>query len=348
MKKSKFLSAALVAALGISGILTGCSSEGDSEKTGGKGASNELVVYSPNPIEFNEPLVKEFEDETGIKVEVISAGAGELLKRIESEGENPLGDVMWGGSLSSLEPFTDHFEKYQSKNEDKVIDEYKNEDGYITRFSLVPSVIMVNKNLAGDMKIEGYEDLLNKKLKGKIAFADPSKSSSSFEQVINQLYAMGNGDPEKGWDYVGKLIGNLDHKLLSGSSAVYKGVADGEYSVGLTFEEPVVNYMNDGAPVDIVYPKEGTIVKPDGVVIIKGANNLENAKKFVDFITNEESQTLVANELNRRPILSTVQIKEDIGMKPLKDIHLIEDDQEWSNKNKEIILDKFKDIFTSN
>ncbi|WML38419.1 ABC transporter substrate-binding protein [Neobacillus sp. OS1-2] len=347
MKKGKLLSAALVAVLGISGILTGCSSDEKTTKTE-TSVSKELVVYSPNPIEFNEPLVKEFEDETGIKVEVISAGAGELLKRIESEGDNPLGDVMWGGSLSSLDPFKDHFAKYQSKNEDKVIDDYKNDDGFITRFSLVPSVIMVNKNLAGELNISGYEDLLNKQLKGKIAFADPAKSSSSFEQVINELYAMGNGDPEKGWDYVGKLIGNLDHKLLSGSSAVYKGVADGEYSVGLTFEEPVVNYMNDGAPVQIVYPKEGTIVKPDGAAIIKGAKNLENAKKFIDFITNEESQTMVANELNRRPVLSTVKIKKDIGMKPLTEIKLISDDQAWSNKNKETILDKFKDIFTSN
>ena len=347
MKKSRFLSLALVSALSISGILAGCSSDKEEKTSGGKD-SKELVVYSPNPIEFNEPLIKEFEDETGIKVEVISAGAGELLKRIESEGANPLGDVMWGGSLSSLEPYVDYFEKYQSANEDKVIEEYKNKDGYITRFSLVPSVIMVNKNLIGDKKIEGYSDLLDSDLKGKIAFADPSKSSSSFEQVINQLYAMGNGDPEKGWDYEEKLIKNLDQKLLSGSSAVYKGVADGEYAVGLTFEEPVVNYINDGAPVDIVYPKEGTIIKPDGVTIIKNAVNMENAKKFVDFITNEESQTMVANELSRRPVLSTVKIKDDIGMKPISEIKLIQDDQEWSNKNKANILDKYKDIFTSN
>lgn len=346
MKKSKFLSITLLFVLSIFTILAGCSS--DDDKTSGGKDSKELVVYSPNPIEFNEPLIKEFEDETGIKVEVISAGAGELLKRIEAEGDNPLGDVMWGGSLSSLEPYVDYFEKYQSANEDKVIDEYKNDDGYITRFSLVPSVIMVNKNLIGDKKIEGFADLLDKDLKGKIAFADPSKSSSSFEHVINQLYAMGDGDPEKGWEYEEKLIKSLDQKLLSGSSATYKGVADGEYAVGLTFEEPVVNYINDGAPVEIVYPKEGTIVKPDGVVIIKNAVNLENAKKFVDFITNEDSQTMVANELSRRPVLSTVKIKEDIGMKPLSEIKLIQDDQEWSNKNKIAILDKYKEIFTSN
>lgn len=348
MKKAKYLSFLLFIVLSIFTVLAGCSSDKDEKASGDGKESKELIVYSPNPIEFNEPLIKEFEAETGIKVEVISAGAGELLKRIEAEGDNPLGDVMWGGSLSSLEPYVDYFEKYQSANEDKVIDEYKNEDGYITRFSLVPSVIMVNKNLIGDKKIEGFADLLDKDLKGKIAFADPSKSSSSFEQVINQLYAMGNGDPEKGWEYEEKLIKNLDQKLLSGSSATYKGVADGEYAVGLTFEEPVVNYINDGAPIDIVYPKEGTIVKPDGVAIIKNAVNMENAKKFVDFITNEDSQTMVANELSRRPVLSTVKIKDDIGMKPLSEIKLIEDDQEWSNQNKAAILDKYKEIFTSN
>ena len=69
---------------------------------------------------------------------------------------------------------------------------------------------MINTNLIGDVKVEGYEDLLNPALKGKIAFADPSKSSSSYEHLINMLYAMGNGDPDKGWDYVEKLCRNLD------------------------------------------------------------------------------------------------------------------------------------------
>ena len=99
------------------------------------------------------------------------------------------------------------------------------------------------------------------------------------------LYAMGNGNPDNGWAYVEKLCGNLDGKLLSGSSAVYKGVADGEYIVGLTFEEGSAKYVADGAPVKLVYMKEGVISKPDGIYIIKNAKHMENAKKFIDFIT---------------------------------------------------------------
>ena len=53
---------------------------------------------------------------------------------------------------------------------------------------------MINTDLIGDIKITGYEDLLQPELKGKIAFADPTKSSSSYEHLVNMLYAMGSDD----------------------------------------------------------------------------------------------------------------------------------------------------------
>lgn len=344
MKKSKS-KLLFLCLLMLAFSLVACSSN---EKTNTGKKAKELTVYSPHPLEFTEPLVKDFENETGIKVELISAGSGELLKRVESEKNNPLSDVLWGGSISTLDSNKELFEKFTSSNDDQVADEFKNKDGYITRFSVIPSVIMVNKNLIGDIKIEGYEDLLNKELKGKIANADPSKSSSSLEQLINQLFAMGNGDPEKGWDYVTKLIDNLDGKLLSGSSAVYKGVADGEYTVGLTFEEAALNYVRNGAPVDIIYPIEGTIAKADGMGIIKDAKNKDNAQKFVDYVTSKEVQQKITSELNRRSILKDVSIDKTTGIKDLSEIKVIKDDEEWSNENKENMLNKYKDIFTSN
>ena len=252
---------------------------------------------------------------------------------------------MWGGSLGTLQPKVDYFEEYTSANEGDILDDCKNTDGKITRFSNIPSVLMINTNLIGDIKVEGYEDLLNPELKGKIPHADPSKSSSSFEHLVNMLYAMGNGDPEKGWDYADKLAGNLDGKLLSGSSAVYKGVADGEYTVGLTFEEGGAKYVKDGAPVKIVYMKEGVISKPDGVAIIKGAKNMDNAKKFIDFLTSKETQTMVASELSRRSVRKDVDPAE--GLKAMSDINIIEDDSEVVKENKQVWIDKFKEIFTN-
>jgi iron(III) transport system substrate-binding protein len=59
--------------------------------------SKELVIYCPHPIEFIDPIVSEFEKQTGITVEVITAGTGELLKRVEAEASNPL--EMFSGAV---------------------------------------------------------------------------------------------------------------------------------------------------------------------------------------------------------------------------------------------------------
>ena len=307
--------------------------------------TKKLVVYCPHPLVFIDPIVKKFEAATGIKVDVVAAGTGELLKRIEAETSKPLGDVMWGGSMSTLDPSRKYFDVYHSPEEAAFVDDVKIADGRITAFTQIPSVIMINTKLIGNVKVEGYQDLLNPALKGKIAFADPSKSSSSYEHLINMLYAMGKGDPDKGWAYVAQLVKNLDGKLLSGSSAVYKGVADGEYTVGLTFEEGAATYVKAKAPVKIVYMKEGTISKADGSAIIKGAQNLENARKFIDFLSSKDTQAMIATQLNRRSVRKDAPAGE--GLLPLSGINLIKDNPELVNKSTRIWLDKFKDVYTS-
>jgi iron(III) transport system substrate-binding protein len=308
-------------------------------------ASKKLVVYCPHPLVFIEPIVKKFEATTGIQTEVVAAGTGELLKRVEAESSNPLGDVMWGGSLGTLQPSKKFFESYTSPQAAGFFDDVKDPDGKVTGFTQIPSVIMINTKLLGNIKVEGYQDLLNPALKGKIAFADPSKSSSSFEHLINMLYAMGKGDPEKGWGYVAELAKNLDGKLLSGSSAVYKGVADGEYTVGLTFEEGAATYVKSKAPVKIVYMKEGVISQTDASAVIKGAKNMENAKKFIDFISSKETQTLIATQLNRRSVRKDAPPGE--GLMPIASIKMIKGSDEVVGKSKRIWLEKFKDIYTS-
>lgn len=348
----KIISICLVLCMAIS--LVACGGNKKDEGTNAAGteatettekATDDLVVYCPHPLEFINPLVSEFESQTGIKVEVIAAGTGELLKRVESEQSNPLGDIFWGGSISTMKPQAELFEPYQSENEEFVQENMKNVEGSLTRFTDIPSVIMVNTDLIGDIEINGYEDLLNPELKGKIAHCDPSKSSSSFEHLINMLYAMGKGDPEAGWDFVNKFCENLDGKLLSGSSAVYKGVADGEYTVGLTFEEGGAKYVADGAPVKLVYMEEGVIFKSDGVYIIKGAKNVENAKKFIDFVTGKDAQTIIVEQLNRRSVRTDVAAPSYLLSK--EKMNIIADDEAVVIEKKEEWLEKFNDIFTS-
>ena len=93
-----------------------------------------------------------------------------------------------------------------------------------------------------------WAELLNPELKGKIAYGDPVNSSSAFQCLIAALYDMGEGDPmsDKAWEWVEHFIANLDGVSLDSSSKVYKGTAEGEYVVGLIWEDPVADYVRQG------------------------------------------------------------------------------------------------------
>lgn len=302
-----------------------------------------LIVYSPHPLGFINPIVSEFEAQTGISVQVRTGGTGELLKWAR-EGDEPVCDVFWGGSLYAAGAGKDLFEPYISENEEYVREEFKNKEGNMTRFTDIPSVLMVNTNLLGGMKIQGYEDLLDERLKGKIAMCDPSTSSSASEHLINMLYAMGEGDPEKGWDYVEKFCKNLDGMLLKSSSEVYQGVAEGRYTVGLTFEEGGAGYVSKGAPVKLIYMKEGVISTPDVVCIVKGSRHKKAAEEYVDFVTGKAAQTVIADSLDRRSVRKDVEAAAYLPDK--EEIHMITADENMVNEKREQWKQRFTEIFT--
>lgn len=334
--------------LAASAALTACGGSSDDASTAGsKSASQgggDLVIYSPNSEGLLNATIPLFEEKYGVNVELIQAGTGELVKRIQSEKNDPYADVLFGGSWSLMYSNEDLWEPYVSKNDVNVLDAYKNKCGFITGNVLDGSVLIVNTDLIGDIKIEGYEDLLNPELKGKIATADPANSSSAFAHLTNMLLAMGGYEDEKAWQYVRDLFANVDGKICESSGSVYKGVADGEYVVGLSYEDPCAQLVLDGAPVKIVYMKEGTVFLPASATIIKGAKNMDNAKLFIDFILSEEVQNIWGSTLTNRPVIKDAATND--AMVPMSEINVIEEDIPYVSSHKEELADKYTEIFT--
>lgn len=302
-----------------------------------------LVIYSSHPLDFLKPLIEEFESRTGVLVTVVSGGTGQLIERIEAEQDSPNADIIWGGTLSTLKPQMYLFEEYSCANEDVIQEEFKNIEGMFTKFSDVPSVLMVNTDLIGNIKMNGYKDLLNPELKGKIAYCSPNVSSSAFEHLINMLYAMGDGNPEDGWDYVKLFCKNLDGNLLNSSTEVYRGVANGEFVVGLIFEEAAAALVANGENIKIAYMEEGILSTPDCVTIVKNAPHLQNAKAFIDFATGYEVQTMITMELNRRSV--RMDVKTPNYLKAKDEITIIHADNELVYEMKKEWIQKFKEIF---
>lgn len=308
-----------------------------------------LVVYTARSEELNRAVISEFERETGIKVELVTAGTGELLKRVESEKENPLGDILWAADRTMLESSKDLFMEYVSGEDANMMEGFQNTTGYFSPAFADPPVLIVNTDLKGDIEINGFEDLLNPALKGKIAFGDPVNSSSAFQALVAMLYAVGeNNDPmsDQAWEFVDKFIANLDGKMANSSSQVYKGVAEGEYIVGLTWEDPAAKYVKEGANVEVVFPEEGTIFPGESVQIIKNCKHPENAKKFVDFMLSEPIQNKVGTELTVRPLRKNAQLAD--YMTPQNQIQLVPNyDEGWVAENKLEITNKFSEHLES-
>jgi iron(III) transport system substrate-binding protein len=331
----KLLRVVLLSLVALS--LAACSSD----KGNGGEESKELTLYSPHPAETINLIVEEFQKDTGIKVNVIAAGTGELLQRVKSESGNALGDVLWGGGAESLASFTDYFESYKSKELDNIDPMYYDSEYKWIGESPLPMVIMYNTNLVKEEDVpKSWKDLLKPEFKGKIAMADPSKSGSAYTIMATMIEAYG-GDPA-GWDFIKDFYANLDGKVLGSSSGVYKGVADGEYALGLTLEKEAIKFELAGSPTKIVYPSEGTSAIPDGVALIKGAKNEANAKRFIDYVLSKETQTIMSEQLSRRSIRKDAKAPEGLG--PLSDITQVDYDFEWAASNKDVNLETWKNI----
>lgn len=287
-----------------------------------------LVVYSPHPVSLLQPLLTRFEVETGIPVQVVRGGSGELMDRLEAEREAPVCDVLFGGMLSTVTPRKELFEDYVCQNDENLQPDFRQEAVGATMFSDLPAVLMVNRDKYQGPMLTGYGDLLAPELKGRIAMGDPGKSSAAYAHLMSMLYAMGGGNPEAGWGYVEAFCAQINGNIMDSSTEVYKSVADpGQMEVALTFEEVAAKYVAEGAPVSLIYPREGLVSDQDGIYIVKGTSKREQAEKLLDFLTGAAAQQMLSEQLYRRPVRMDLPLPPMSPLEAKEQLPLIQQDR---------------------
>ena len=296
-----------------------------------------LVVYSPHDADPLNAGVALFQAAyPNINVEVIAAGTGELCQRVVAESENPQGDVLWGGGADTLAAYVDYFAPYVCANDDVIGDAYKDADDLWIGESPLPMVFIYNKTLIDEADVPTtWEGLCDEKLKGQIA--SPAKSGSAYTQLCTMLFSQPTLD--EGWAMVEKFIANLDGKIQDSSGNCHKLVAAGEYAIGVTIEKSAVLY-NDNPDIGYIYPAANSAV-PDGVALIKGCPNEENAKLFIDFVTGMDCQVDQNVNWKRRPVRSDLAPE---GLCELSTLDLGNYDFAYAANNKEAIVEKWNDL----
>lgn len=302
-------------------------------------AAAEVVLYSSNPSELLDLVTQGFETKTGIKVSVVRLGTGEAMKRIAAEKERPLCDVFWSGDVAVLENAKDNFQTYRSPEAKALPAGYVEKEARWTASNVHVMIIMVNKSLLKATEMpKSWKDLFDPKWKGKIVMTNPEKSGSAYAQVygIHKLY---------GWDGINKLIANA--KILDTASLIYKGVAAGEYPLGVTIEYAAHRYIVGGDKnVGIVYPADGAFIAPEGTGIVKNCPHPEEAKKFIDYLISKKVEDEIFNKFSRRP--ARLDAGDTEGLPSLKNITILKsfDPMEASTLVKEI-LSRWKEIVLS-
>ncbi len=305
-------------------------------------AQKKLVVYSANDSTLNDLVFAAFAKETGIAVEPVAAGSGVLMRRLQSEKARPQADIVWGVSRSLLETNKSVFEAYASKNKDVTPAEYRDPNDLWIGNNLHLLVFLQNTKLVPDGEgPKSWADLLDPKWKGKIAFTDPANSGSAYATVTMLVDLWGGGDA--GWKKVGQLFKNM--KVLNRSSLVFQGVGNGEYPLGISLEYAGPLWASNGAPVKVVYPSDGTTASMEGVAVIKGGPNTENAKVYVDYINRKDVREMILKATFRRPTRSDLDLSKLPGnLPPLSSVKLLNYDEDKWTAARTKTMEQIKDV----
>ena len=236
---------------------------------------------------------------TGVRVNLSLKGSGEALAQLIAEKENPKTDIWFGGtgdphlqaaeqglsieyrspSLSQLHPWA---QQQAQQSGFKTVGIYSGPLGFGFNTELI-----AKKKLAVP---KSWADLLNPALKGEVQVANPASSGTAYTMVATLVQLMGE---DKAFDYLKQLHKNISQYSRSGTGPI-KAVARGESTVSISFVHDGPGEKINGFPVETITPSEGTGAEIGSMSIIKGARNLDNAKKFYEWALTPAAQEMAA------------------------------------------------------
>ena len=236
---------------------------------------------------------------TGTKVNMSLKGSGESLAQIIAEKENPKTDIWFGGTGDPHLQAAEMGLTMEYKSPTLVqLYPWAQQQAQQAKYRTVgiysgPLGFGYNPELLAKKKLPGpksWADLLKPEYKGDIQVANPASSGTAYTMVATLVQLMGE---DKAFDYLKALHRNVGQYTRSGTGPI-KAVARGETAVSISFVHDAPQERMAGFPVETVTPSEGTGAEIGSMSIIKGARNLEAAKKFYEWALTPAAQEMAA------------------------------------------------------
>jgi iron(III) transport system substrate-binding protein len=270
---------------------TGCSrSPSDS--------GQEVVVYTSEDQVFSEPILRDFEKETGIKVKAVfdteETKSTGVMNRLIAEKDNPQADVFWANEPIRAEVLKQKgiAAVYRSAQAAGIPDAHKDPDGFWTGFSARARVFVVNKQV--DNKPSSIGAYTDPQWKGKAVIANPLFGTTTVE--IAALFTLWGDDRTRA--FMEEMKKNkVGISSSNGESTDFVG--SGQFAYSLVDSDDAVSRMRQGKPIDMVYPDQGSedvgcLIVPNATVLIKGARHPDNARKLIDYLLSQATERKLA------------------------------------------------------
>jgi iron(III) transport system substrate-binding protein len=271
----------------------GCRSKDDKPQ-------KEVVVYTSLDQVFSEPILRAFEEETGIKIlPVYDSEATKttgLVNRLIAEKNHPRADVFWNSETGRTIVLKRKgvLARYVSPWASDIPDQFKDPEGYWMGFAARCRVLIVNTALlTPDQCPQSIMELTQSKWKNKVALAYPLFGTTATHAA--SLFAVWGRN--KAESYFKSLKAN-EVLITDGNASVRDRVVDGTVPVGFTDTDDAYVAINKGASVEIIWPDKeglGTLLIPNTVALIEGGPNPENGRKFIDFLLDPKIEEMLAH-----------------------------------------------------
>ena len=346
MRKKSYRARVMILLMVVSALFAACVAPPPAASTSSEGeatASTELNLLCTPQVQWCEGMKAEFEKANPeITVNFVRMSSGEALTRLRNEKDNPQFDIWWGGPIDSFVAAKQEelLEAYDSPNLANILDPdlMKDPDNFWAGIYVGSLGFATNKDWLAEhpeaSAPTSWDDLLKPEFAGQLMVAHPSSSGTSYTAMCTVLQLKGE---EEGWAYIKDYAAQVLQFTKSGAAPA-KFVGQGEAAVAIVFSHDIVAEIENGSPLELTFPAEGTGYEIGGMGIIKGAAHLDAAQKWFDWALLPATQEL-------GPTYAAYQaptVKDAQASRPeLLTVKLIDYDFDYCGTNKTAFVDRF-------
>ena len=274
-----------------------------------------------------------------IEIKWTRDSTGVITSKLLAEKNNPVADLVVGVSASSLAVFANEgmLQGYAPKGLDKISAQYRDPSNppLWVGMDVYGAAICFNTVEAAKLNLpkpESWQDLTKPVYKGRIVMPNPASSGTGYLDVTGWIQMWGDADA---WKFMDALHANIAQYTHSGSKPCRQAGA-GEFPIGVSFEYRAVTTKKSGAPIDIIFPKEGLGWDLEASGIMKTTKKLDAAKSLMDWLASTEAMQLYSANF---AVLAVPGIAKPLEFVPADyEKRLVKNDFAWSAKNRDKII----------